>query len=56
MAHPPVFIEKGQISSEQKRDSLEKVDGHPALEDHLGGGDICSPEEQPSTDDDMPLN
>lgn len=56
MAQPPVFIEDGQTSPEQKRGSLEKLDGHPAPEDHLGGGGICSPEEQPSTDDDVPLD
>lgn len=27
----------------------------PPPEDELGGGDICSVEEQPSTDDDKPL-
>ena len=28
---------------------------HPAPEEDLGGGDICSLEEKPSTDDDKPL-
>ncbi len=28
---------------------------HPPPEDELGGGDICSPEESPGTDDDAPL-
>lgn len=29
---------------------------HPPPEDELGGGDICSLEEAPSTDDDKPLD
>jgi hypothetical protein len=29
---------------------------HPPPEDQFGGGDICSPEETPSTDDDKPLD
>jgi hypothetical protein len=29
---------------------------HPPPEEQLGGGDICSLEEQPSTDDDKPLD
>jgi len=28
----------------------------PLPEEDLGGGDICSLEEQPSTDDDQPLD
>jgi hypothetical protein len=28
---------------------------HPPPEEELGGGDICSLEQQPSTDDDRPL-
>lgn len=28
----------------------------PPAEEDLGGGDICSLEEQPSTDDDKPLD
>jgi hypothetical protein len=28
----------------------------PEPEDDLGGGDICSLQEQPSTDDDQPLD
>lgn len=31
-------------------------DDQPPAEDELGGGDICSVEEQPSTDDDKPLD
>jgi hypothetical protein len=29
---------------------------HPQPEEDLGGGDICSLQEQPSTDDDQPLD
>lgn len=31
-------------------------DQHPPPEEDLGGGDICSIQEQPSTDDDKPLD
>lgn len=31
-------------------------DEHPPPEDDLGGGDICSLEDAPSTDDDKPLD
>jgi hypothetical protein len=29
---------------------------HPQPEEELGGGDFCSLQEQPSTDDDQPLD
>jgi hypothetical protein len=29
---------------------------HPLPEEELGGGDFCSLQEQPSTDDDQPLD
>jgi hypothetical protein len=32
-----------------------KRGGQPPAEEDLGGGDICSLQEQPSTDDDEPL-
>lgn len=35
---------------------VEPNEVHPPPEDELGGGDICSVEEQPSTDDDRPLD
>ena len=38
----------------RKERGREKAD-HPPPEEELGGGDICSVEEQPSTDDDKPL-
>jgi hypothetical protein len=42
-------------------DALEMVkrlhrSAHPPPEEDLGGGDICSLEAQPSTDDDQPLD
>lgn len=55
MSQRPVCIGDGKVSPAQKPDPLTKIDGHPAPEEHLGGGDICSPE-QPSTDDDVPLD
>jgi hypothetical protein len=55
MAQRPVFIEGGQKSVGQKSDPLADLDSHPAPEEQLGGGDICSLEEEPSTDDDKPL-
>jgi hypothetical protein len=33
-----------------------KRQGQPPAEEDLGGGDICSLQEQPSTDDDQPLD
>ena len=32
-----------------------KRQGQPPAEEDFGGGDICSLQEQPSTDDDEPL-
>jgi hypothetical protein len=54
MNRHPVFIENGQKSPGQKSDPPAKLDS-PSSEDDLGGGDICSPE-QPSTDDDEQLD
>ena len=56
MSRPPVFIE-----NHQKRDGEESApptepDCQPPPEEQLGGGDICSLEEAPSTDDDKPLD
>lgn len=56
MAQRPVLIEDGPNHSAQKPDAKTETDGQPAPEEHLGGGDICSLEEQPSTDDDKPLD
>jgi hypothetical protein len=35
---------------------LPKRPSQPLPEEDLGGGDICSLQEQPSTDDDQPLD
>lgn len=55
MARRPVIIEDGKSSPAPQPDPVRKPD-HPAPEERLGGGDICSLEEQPSTDDDVPLD
>jgi hypothetical protein len=51
MARHPVFIEHGDRAA-----SKEKPNDQPAGEEDFGGGDICSPDEEPSTDDDRPLD
>ena len=56
MAQRPVIIEGKQSSPAKKPDPVTRPGGHPAPEEQLGGGDICSLEEQPSTDDDVPLD
>ena len=56
MARPPVFIENGQKSEGQPSDPCADLNSHPPPEEHLGGGDICSVEEEPSTEDDKPLD
>jgi len=38
------------------RRRLLKRRTQPQAEEDLGGGDICSLQEQPSTDDDQPLD
>jgi hypothetical protein len=55
MAQQPVIIEDGKSSPAPQPGPVAKPGGHPAPEEQLGGGDICSLEEQPSTDDDTPL-
>ncbi|MGM4988686.1 hypothetical protein [Tardiphaga sp. OK245] len=40
----------------EKPDPLTIPGDHPAPEDQFGGGDICSPEAEPPTDDDKPLD
>ncbi|MET0222395.1 MAG: hypothetical protein ABW175_02290 [Bradyrhizobium sp.] len=47
--------EQGQPPAE-KPDLCTILSEHPAPEDQFGGGDICSPEEEPPTDDDKPLD
>ena len=42
--------------AEKKLPSSDELAAYiPPAEEDLGGGDICSLEEQPSTDDDQPL-
>ncbi|MGM5025176.1 hypothetical protein AB8B02_03040 [Tardiphaga sp. 862_B3_N4_1] len=52
--HPIVIID--QLTPPPiRRDSLLQSEHRPP-EEHFGGGDICSLEEQPSIDDDKPLD
>lgn len=46
------------LSATDALSSLERLDAsaHPPPEEDLGGGDICSLEAEPSTDDDRPLD
>jgi hypothetical protein len=43
-----------QLARKQLRPSKRRTQPQP--EEDLGGGDICSLQEQPSTDDDQPLD
>jgi hypothetical protein len=52
--HPVVIVDK--LQHPPKRLEPSSQSDHPPPEEYLGGGDICSPEEQPSTDDDKPLD
>ena len=61
MARPPVHDERaaepsGKTPCELLTDVLKDIDSPPPPEEQLGGGDICSLEEAPSTDDDKPLD
>ena len=51
----PIVIEDGDKAPGQENIVRDR-DAHPPGEDDLGGGDICSIEETPSTDDDKPLD
>ena len=47
------------VEPEKNPEMVRKAGGgrmHPPPEEDLGGGDICSLEERPSTDDDKPLD
>jgi hypothetical protein len=48
-------VEPGEEAPD-KPDLCTILNEHPAAEDQFGGGDICSPEEEPPTDDDKPLD
>lgn len=61
MAHRPVSGEgkaerSGKKSCEALSDALADLHSQPPPEEQLGGGDICSLEEEPSTEDDKPLD
>lgn len=43
-------------AKEDSPDKPKSVPDIPPPEDEYGGGDICSPEEETSTDDDKPLD
>jgi hypothetical protein len=43
----------GEVASKSGKAARGRL--HPAAEEDLGGGDICSLEEKPSTEDNMPL-
>lgn len=49
------IIEDGDKSPKQKKQEAAE-DKHPPPEEELGGGDFCSVEQAPSTDDDKPLD
>ena len=52
----PVGIRDGDKALDQAEVLKERKAAHPAPEDEFGGGDICSIEEAPPTDDDRPLS
>lgn len=61
MDHRPVAPEREaehpkKTPCEVLTDVLKDLDTPPPPEEQLGGGDICSLEETPSTDDDKPLD
>ena len=51
MTPKPIFIELGD-----KAPAQNDKPSQPPPEDELGGGDICSLEDEPTTDDDKPLD
>ena len=48
--------EQGSEDPGEKPDLLTIPGDHPPSEDQFGGGDICSPEAEPPTEDDKPLD
>lgn len=54
MSKPPSFIVDDRKS--EKPMPHMPGDAQPPAEEDLGGGDICSPEQEPPTDDDKPLD
>jgi len=55
MAQRPASI-KDQPKPVARKTPCADRDSQPPPEDQLGGGDICSLEEEPSTEDDKPLD
>ena len=41
---------------EQNTEPSPDLGKHPPPEEKFGGGDICSPEQEPPTEDDQPLD
>jgi hypothetical protein len=56
MSRRPVLIDKARKSPAEKPKLPACLGDQPPPEEQLGGGDICSLEEQPSTEDDKPLD
>jgi len=47
--------EDGDKAARKPQDAA-KLPDQPSGEEEFGGGDFCSPEQQPSTEDDKPLD
>jgi hypothetical protein len=45
-----------KVKEVEKRPADTDASDYPPPEEQLGGGDICSLEQEPSTDDDKPLD
>jgi hypothetical protein len=54
MSKPPTFI-VDDLKSKKPAPHMPGDAAHPPAEEDLGGGDICSPEQDPPTEDDKPL-
>lgn len=52
----PVVIRDGDKAPGQAEVLKEREAAHPPPEDEFGGGEICSIEEAPPTDNDTPLS
>jgi hypothetical protein len=55
MPRHPVFIEDGEKAPGQTK-TPPPLSEHPPPEEEVGDGDLTSLQEQPSTDDDIPLD
>ena len=56
MTRQPVFIESDQTPPAQTSRRVKSSVTEPLPDDDPGGGDFVSPEHEPSTDDDKPLD